>query len=150
MIRMMQPVLLSFSRLSTVPSNHSFAVVLLASESASSGFNGSSIKMKSAPRPVIGPPTEVEIRTPPRFVSKSFTAALRRDRRVWKTPWWSFTPHQLAAVPGVLVCQLLRIAGYDDLGCRPLSSSQATKAIETQCDFRDCGGTLMISRLVRP
>src|SRR5262249_32576983 len=41
-----------------------------ASESASSGFNGSSMMITSAPRPVRTPPTEVAMRVPPKVVDK--------------------------------------------------------------------------------
>ena len=54
------------------------------SESASSGFSGSSIRMMSAPRPVSTPPFEVASRYPWRVVMNSCTAWRCGARRVGK------------------------------------------------------------------
>jgi hypothetical protein len=64
MIRMIAPVRVSFRRLYSVWSNQSFAAWRWACDSASSGFSGSSMMIRSAPRPVSTPPTEVASRQP--------------------------------------------------------------------------------------
>jgi hypothetical protein len=67
---------LSSRRLSKVVLNQSLSALRLLSEAASSGLIGSSTKMKSAPRPVNVPPTEVANLNPPWDVVSSFSAVL--------------------------------------------------------------------------
>jgi hypothetical protein len=55
-------------------SYHSFAAWRWVCDNASSGFKGSSMTIKSAPRPVSTPPTEVATREPWAVVSNSGTA----------------------------------------------------------------------------
>jgi hypothetical protein len=62
----MAPVLLSLRRLRRVLSNQVWVALRLVSDKASSAFCGSSTMIRSAPRPVSGPPTEVAMRRPPR------------------------------------------------------------------------------------
>ena len=64
MIKTIVRASLSLSRLERVWSYHSFAVCRWACDNASSGFNGPSMMMRSAPRPVKTPPTEVASRQP--------------------------------------------------------------------------------------
>ncbi len=63
-------------------SNHSLAARRWASDNASSGFNGSSMTIRSAPRPVSTPPTEVASLKPRAVVSNSAIACLTAESRV--------------------------------------------------------------------
>src|SRR5437764_235028 len=114
MTRMMQPVRLSFRRLERVWSYQSLTLLRRASESALSGCSGSSMMMKSAPRPVRIPPTEVATRLPRAVVRKSEAARLSGERRVGKDLAVEVAGHQRAAVDGVLGRELLGVAGADD------------------------------------
>src|SRR5260221_6527914 len=62
------------SRVRRVWSYHSLTAFRRDSESASSGFSGSSIMIMSAPRPVSTPPTDVAMCVPCSVVAKSWTA----------------------------------------------------------------------------
>src|ERR1700736_1224173 len=83
MIKMITPVRLSSRRETSVRSYHSLTAARLASEKASSGFNGSSIITMLPPRPVRVPPTEVEYRYPRAVVMKSSSAFFLGLRRVF-------------------------------------------------------------------
>ena len=65
-----------------MPSNHSLAAIRRLSDMASLGFKGSSMIMRSAPRPVSTPPTEVAKRNPPCVVTSSCSGDRAEDRRV--------------------------------------------------------------------
>jgi hypothetical protein len=66
-------------------SYQSFAAWHWACDKASSGFNGSSMMMMSAPRPVSTPPTEVASRQPCAVVLNPDTACRWAERRVAKS-----------------------------------------------------------------
>jgi hypothetical protein len=74
-------------------SNHSLAARRWESDKASSGFNGSSMMMMSAPHPVSTPPTEVASRQPWAVVSNSGAACRCGESRVEnKRPYQSLAP----------------------------------------------------------
>ena len=87
MITMMQPVCLLLSRLYKVWSYQSLTLQRWGSDKASSGFNGSSMMIQSAPRPVSTPPTEVASRQPRAVVMNSVTACLCGESRVANSAW---------------------------------------------------------------
>src|SRR5262249_15758164 len=74
MINTMAPESLSLSRLERGWAYHSLAAPRWVCEGASAGFSGSSMTIKSAPRPVKTPPTEVATREPCAVVSNSGAA----------------------------------------------------------------------------
>ena len=80
MMIMMQPLALSLSRLTSVLSYQSLTAMRRVSDNASSGLSGSSMMIRSAPRPVRTPPTDVDMRTPCSVVMKSATACLFATR----------------------------------------------------------------------
>ena len=54
------------------------------------------------------------------------------------------------AIARQFVGEVLPVAGAEDLRARVVPETPAGKATEAKCDFRWRGGTLMISRLIRP
>jgi hypothetical protein len=75
---------LLLSRLKAVLSNQSFTLFLCASEIASSGFAASSMIIRSSPRPVKIPPTEVASLEPWLVVISSWSAGRWLDSRVFE------------------------------------------------------------------
>ena len=111
-------------------------------------FNGSSMMMRSPPRPVNTPPVEVARRPPPRVVRSSFSVFLRgltlncgniaRYQAVSITALKSF-----ACLPASDWAKETPITFFDGLW----PSSQAGKATETLNDLSDLGGIVMMRRL---
>src|SRR5260370_42281961 len=134
-----EPVCLSLRRETSAPPYQLITRFLAGSEWTSLALRGSSTMIRSAPRPVSVPPTEVAYRLPPRVVMSSRPVSFAH-RRVGKSAayhselttirncrWSSAakSPEQLATIT--------RRAG-------PRPSSQATYATETQIDLSERGG----------
>src|ERR1700733_9920016 len=144
----MAPVRLSSRRDNSVLANHRLAVERLASDKASSGFNGSSTMMSWPPRPVSVPPTDVANRKPRALssVSESFFPI--------RAPGNS-SRYQGASTSArkSLACFLARSPEYETqmiLWAGSWPSKKAGKATEVMIDFKDRGSMLMIRRRISP
>jgi hypothetical protein len=147
---MIAPVRLSSRRDNKVFLNHSVAALRLVSEWASSGFRGSSIMIRSPPRPVSVPPTEVANRDPLAVSSISVSESFCPIRAVGKTDRYQGAS---STTRKSLECFLARSPEYETQMILRVGSWPRTKAgnaTDAVIDLSERGGMLMISRLISP